>query len=104
MYSPCISALLPNKTKGTYTNLSRKVEQHVAKFATDILMDLERAALNSIQQLYPNTELKVFFYHFSLYIWKYIRKLGLQNHYQDNENLAFWLCMLSFYTSFHTTK
>ena len=92
---PCIYALLPNKTEETYTRLFREVEQHVANSPTDILMDFERAALNSVGQVYPNTEFKGCFYHFSSNIWKHIQNLGLQNPYQDDENFALWLRMLS---------
>ena len=67
----------------------------MANPCTDILMDFERAALNSVRQVYPNTEFKRCFYHFSSNIWKHIQNLGLQNHYQDDENFALWLRMLS---------
>ena len=58
-------------------------------------MNFERAALNSVRQMYPNTSLKVCFYHFSSNIWKHIQNLGLQNHYQNDEYLVLWLRMLS---------
>ena len=67
----------------------------MAKSPTDTLMNFERAALNSVRQMYPNASLKVCFYHFSSNIWKHIQNLGLQNHYQDDENFALWLRMLS---------
>ena len=51
-------------------------------------MDFERAALNSVGQVYPNTEFKGCFYHFSSNVWKHIQNFGLQNHYQDDENFA----------------
>ena len=54
---PCIYVMLPNKTEETYTRLFSEVE-HVANSPTDILMDFERAALNSVRQVYPNTEFK----------------------------------------------
>ena len=56
------------KTEGTYARLFREVEQHVKNYPTDILMDFERAALNSVCRVYPNIELKGCFYHFSSYI------------------------------------
>ena len=74
---PCIYALLPNKTEETYTRLFREVEQQVAISPTNILMNFERAALNSVRQVYPNTEFKGCFYHFSSNIWKHIQNLGL---------------------------
>ena len=67
-----IYALLPNKTEEIYIRLFREVEQHVANSPTNILMDFERAALNSVRQVYPNTELKGCFYHFSSNISKHI--------------------------------
>ena len=54
----CIYTLLPNKTEETYSRLFREVEQHVANSRTDILIDSERTALNSVRQVEPNTELK----------------------------------------------
>ena len=62
---PCIYALFLNKTEETYTRLIREVEQRVANSTTDVLMDFERAALNSVCQVYPNTERKGCSYHFS---------------------------------------
>ena len=67
----------------------------MANSLTNISMDFERAALNSVRQVYPNTQFKGCFYHFSSNIWKHIQNLGLQNHYQDDENFALWLRMLS---------
>ena len=67
----------------------------MANSPTDILIDFEWAALNSVGQVYPNTEFKGCFYHFSSNIWKHIQNLGLQNHYQDDENFALWLRMFS---------
>ena len=58
-------------------------------------MDFERAALNSVRQVYTNTEFKGCFYHFSSNRWKHIKNLCLQNHYQDDENFALWLRILS---------
>ena len=58
-------------------------------------MESERAALNSVCQVYPNTELKRCFYRFSSNIWKHIQNLGLQNPYQGDENFPLWLRMLS---------
>ena len=68
----CIYALLPNKTEDTYTRLFRELEQHVANSPNDNLIYFERAALNSVCQVYSNTELKGCFYHFSSNVWKHI--------------------------------
>ena len=91
----CINALLPKESEETYTLLFTEVEQHVENSPTDIFIDFERDALNSVCQVYPNTEHKGCFCHFSSNIQKDIQNLGLQNHYQDNENFALWLRMPS---------
>ena len=67
----------------------------MANSPTDILMDFELAALNSVRQVYSNTAFKGCFYRFSSNIWKHIQNLGLQNHHQDDENFFLWLRMLS---------
>ena len=92
---PSIYALLPNKTEETRSRLCREVEQHVANSLTHILLDFEWPTLNSVQQVYTNTERKEWFYHFSSNGWKRIQNLGLQNHYQDDENFALWFHILS---------
>ena len=67
----------------------------MANSPTDILMNFQRAALNFVRQVYPNTEIKGCFYHFSSNIWKHIQNFGLQNPYHNDENFALWLRMLS---------
>ena len=67
----------------------------MAKSHTDILTDFKQAALNSVRPVYPNTELKGCFYHFSSNIWKHIQNFGKQNNCQDDENFALWLRLFS---------
>ena len=92
---PVFTLCSQTKLKKLIPDYSEKLNNSVANSPTDILMDFERAALNSVGQVYPNTEFKGCFYHFSSNIWKHIQNLGLQNHYQDDENFALWLRMLS---------
>ena len=56
--------------------LQTRGEQHVANSPTDILMDFDRAALNSVRQVYTNTEFKGCFYHFSSNRWKHTEPLS----------------------------
>ena len=51
--------------------------------------------------MYLNTQLRGCFYDFSSNLWKYIQNLGLQNHYQDDEN---FVASYAFCTSFRTAK
>ena len=62
----------------------------MAKSPTNILMDFEQAALNSVQEVYPNVELKRCSYHFSSNVWKHIQNLAV-----DNKNFVLWLHIFS---------
>ena len=69
---PVFTLCSQTKLKKLIPDYSEKLNNSVANSPTDILMDFERAALNSVGQVYPNTEFKGCFYHFSSNIWKHI--------------------------------
>ena len=85
MYSSLYLRFAPKKN---WRNLYQIIERSWTtrgklSYGYFILIDFERAALNHVCQVDPNTELKRFFYHFPSNIWKHI-----QNRYQDDENFA----------------
>ena len=60
----CVYALLKNKTQDTYNKLFEKL----ASFNTylnpsSIMIDFELAVLNSLQNVFPESELRVCFFH-----------------------------------------
>ena len=61
----------------------------------DILDDFERAAISSILNLNPQIEVKGCFYHFSSNVWKRIQNVGLQQRYNNDQELASQLRMWS---------
>ena len=48
----------PKRNRRNLCQIFTEVEQNVRNYLTDILMDFERAALNSVCQVYPNIELE----------------------------------------------
>ena len=89
---PCVFGLLPNKTEATYTRffreLSIRLENLENRNPDDILVDFERVVINSIHSLNPQIEVKGCFYHFSSNVWKRIQNVGLQQRYNNDQELA----------------
>ena len=61
---------------------------------TRMLMDFERAAINSFSHFWPHTTVKGCFFHFTQNIFRKIQAEGLQNEYQQNENFAMQMKLL----------
>ena len=95
---PCVLGLLPNKAEATYTRFFRelfiRLENLENRNPDDILVDFERAAVNSIHNLNPQIEVKGCFYHFSSNVCKRIQNVGLQHRYNNDQELASQLRML----------
>ena len=51
-------------------------------------MDFEKAAINSFQHFWQNTNVKGCFFHLTQNIWRKIQAEGLQGDYNTNEDLA----------------
>ena len=75
---PYLVALLPNKNQHTYETFFKEISNLVPGIPQDILFDFERAAMNTMQLLLPNVEIKGCFFHLSSNIWRYIQSAGLQ--------------------------
>ena len=92
---PCLFALLPNKNQQTYQIFFREISNLVPGIPQDILFDFERAAMNTMQLLLPNVEIKGCFFHLSSNIWKHIQSAGLQERYNEDPEFALHLRMLA---------
>ena len=62
---PYLFALLPNKNQHAYQIFIREMSNLVPGIPQDILFDFERAAMNTMQLLLPNVEIKGCFFHLS---------------------------------------
>ena len=59
-----------------------------------MIMDFEKAALNSFEQVWPDTFLKCCFFHLTQNIWRKVQSEGLQSDYNQDEELAIRIRML----------
>ena len=55
---------------------------------THMLMDFEKAAINSFQHFWPDANVKGCFFHLTQNIWRKIQAEGLEGDYNTNEDLA----------------
>ena len=92
----CIFALLPNKTEATYRRLMIAISNLTnGRFPTDILIDFERGAINAIQAVFANANVKACFFHPCFNVWKHVQNAGLQVGYVEETEFALQLRMLT---------
>ena len=53
-----------------------------------MLLDFEKAAINSFQQFWPHTVVKCCFFHLTQNIWRKVQAVGLQANYINDEDVA----------------
>ena len=86
---PSIFVLLPNKTEATYRRMWEQI--HIlcpAAQPVHMLLDFEKAAINSFTHVWPNALVKCCFFHLTQNIWRKVQTVGLQADYIHNEELA----------------
>ena len=92
---PSLFILLPNKTQVTYTRMWEQVNlicPHAQPLC--MLMDFEKAAINSFQQVWQNTEVKGCFFHLTQNVWRKVQGIGLQAQYIQDPELAMRIRLL----------
>lgn len=97
---PCIYALLPNKTRHTYTRMLQVLREEVerrypqANLTGTIITDLEMAALQAFETVFPEKQRSLCFFHFSQAVWRKTQELGLARLYATDAEFAL---MVSFH-------
>ena len=92
---PCVYALLPNKQQATYQSVFHQLLQINENLQPQsIMVDFEKAAINSLQETFPNTDLSGCFYHLSQNVYRKVQSIGLQQRYQEEEELAVMVRMI----------
>jgi len=92
----CLYFLLPNKTTETYERVFMEIKALIpnAQPAT-VMMDYEKAAMNSVAECCPGIDVQGCFYHLSQSIYRKVQALGLQQRYQDNADFAMSVRMVA---------
>ena len=62
---------------------------------TDMLMDFEKAAINSFQQTWPNSTAKGCFFLLTQNIWRKVQAVGLQTLYSNDQEFAISIRMIA---------
>ena len=82
---PSLFVLLPNKTQETYTRMWEIQLLCPSAQPSQMIMDYEKAVINSFLHFWPSTMVKCCFFHLTQNIWRKIQAEGLQAYNQDEE-------------------
>lgn len=87
---PCLFVLLPNKTEAVYLRMWEKIQDLcLDSQPTHLIIDFEKAAINSFQHFWQSTNIKCCFFHLTKNIWRKLQAEGLQANYNNDEEFAF---------------
>ncbi|XP_029342135.1 uncharacterized protein LOC115033536 [Acyrthosiphon pisum] len=79
---PLVYILLPDKKENTYTTMFRNLKLIKPDLnPSSILIDFEKAVMNSIKTEFPQTKIQGCFFHLSQALWRHIQEYGLQTQY-----------------------
>ena len=87
--TPCgIYCLLANKTGCTYDAALREIKQLIPQAAPDkILVDFERAAINSFSAAFPNAIITGCYFHLCQSVTRKVNEVGLKVEYENNDEV-----------------
>lgn len=93
---PCLYCLLPNKKQATYTLLLAEINKMIYGLnPTSIMIDFEKAMINSINSIFPHAAVKGCFFHLSQNLYRKIQELGLSEKYRQEETFSLQMRMIS---------
>ena len=85
---PCLFILLPSKTEAIYSRMWEQVQTLCPDAQpTHLIIDFEKAAINSFQIIWYNTNVKGCFFHLTQNMWLKIQAEGLQSDYNNDESV-----------------
>lgn len=91
---PLVYILLMSKTDKTYTTMFSLIKSQIPNWNPNkILIDFEKAVINSIQTILPNTEIKGCYFHFTQALVKRAKKLKLTKNRSQLKHLALCLAL-----------
>ncbi|CAF1004601.1 unnamed protein product [Brachionus calyciflorus] len=83
---PLVYALFTNKQESTYKKFFEFIKSLVKIEPCTISCDFELAIINSIESVFPETDILGCFFHLKKSIWRQIQNYGLVNEYNDMSN------------------
>ncbi|KAL4154547.1 hypothetical protein QTP88_000404 [Uroleucon formosanum] len=93
---PLVYILLPDKKENTYSTMFRNLKLIKPDLnPISILIDFEKAVINSIKTEFPQTKIQGCFFHLSQALWRHIQEYGLQTQYCNDPVFALELKKLA---------
>ncbi|XP_076069967.1 uncharacterized protein LOC143041794 [Oratosquilla oratoria] len=86
---PRMFALLPNKTQDTYNKLLTTIKEllHNVEPAT-VMMDFEKAAINSLLDIFPSSDVTCCLFHLSQNVYKQVVTIGFKQQYHQDDDFS----------------
>ena len=86
---PSLFVLLSNKTEATYRRMWEQIRTlcPLAQ-SSEMLLDFEKAAINSFEGVWPDTLVRCCFFHLTQNVWRKVQAAGMQADYNHDEELA----------------
>ena len=96
----CIFVFSPNKTEVTCRRLMVVMSNLTNRSSpTNVFVNLERCAINSIQTNFANANVKGCFFHHCSNVWKHVQNIGLQVRYEEKPEFPLQIQILTALTS-----
>ena len=93
---PLVYILMANKTEESYKKLFLKLKSLEPTLSPNTIMtDFERAAINAFRTVFPNSDVRSCFFHFSQCIFRFIQSNGIQQLYKSDAEFALKMRMIS---------
>ena len=92
---PSLFILSPNKSEESYTKMWNQVSILCPDACpTHLIVDFEKAVINSFSKQFPHTEVKGCFFHLCQNVWRKVQQLGLATRYKQDSEFALKVRML----------
>jgi hypothetical protein len=91
---PFIYILLKNKKEISYTTALLKCNELFKLYPKNFICDFEKGLINSIVNVFPNTEINGCLFHFGQSVWKRIQHSGLTSLYRSNKSFKIGVKMM----------
>ncbi len=89
---PLVYACLKNKEQTTYIFFFNQIKSLINKMPKLILSDFEKAIINSIDIVFPDTIIGGCYFHFAKCLWTNMNKKGLSIYYNKETSNKFYKC------------
>lgn len=93
---PLLYVLMTDKLEKSYDEIFSVLQRLQPKLnPTDVTVDFEKAAINSINKAFPMAEVHCCRFHFGQNIYRHVQQVGLQSVYRSDDDFAFEIKLLT---------